>query len=643
MYEGGLLNYTLLEGINNPEDLKKLSVEELPKLCDEIRECLIENVSKTGGHLASSLGVVELTVALHYIFDTPEDVIVWDVGHQGYAHKILTERKDRFHTLRQYGGISGFLKREESVYDAYGAGHASTALSAGFGIAVARDKKKEDFRVVSVFGDGALTGGLCYEAINNIGSSNVPKFLAILNDNNWSISENVGAINKYLNNFAQTTLYNRFRRRVREGLEKFPRIGKQMTFLARRIEEGARGILTSGALFEALGFDYIGPIDGHNLKELIRTLKNLKDTSHPVLLHITTKKGKGYPPAEKEPEDYHGVKPFCPEDGLIDTIPGVLLYQDVFGKELKNLAEIDERIVGITAAMPTGTGIIPFLKSYPERFYDVGIAEEHAVVFSAGLASRGLKPYVAIYSTFLQRSYDQIVHDVSLQKLPVVFCIDRAGLVGEDGPTHHGTFDLSYLIHIPNMIICAPKDGNELRNLMFSALKYDKGPFAIRYPKAEAIPYNEETKPEEIEIGKWEILKEGKDVAILAVGSMVSEAMKAATILKDCGIEVEVVNARFVKPLDIDYIKNRLFSFSKIVTVEENSIIGGFGSYIGIVLEELEMKIIKLSLGIPDRFITQGKRSILLDEIGLTGEKIAEKIVSFLRKSDSNLLKIHSK
>ena len=625
------MGYHYLDKINLPEDLRKLKEDDLPLLCEEIRSFLIESVSKTGGHLASSLGVVELTVALHYVFDTPKDQIVWDVGHQAYAHKILTGRKDKFHTLRQYHGISGFLKRDESEYDCYGAGHASTALSAAFGLATAREKLRGDYRVAAVFGDGALTGGLCYEAINNIGSSNIPKFLAILNDNNWSIAENVGAINKYLNDFAQTPLYYRFRRRVREGLERFPRIGKPMTFLARRIEEGARGILTSGALFEALGFDYIGPVDGNNIKEVIKTLRNLKDIDHPVLLHITTKKGKGYAPAEKEPEDYHGVKPFCPEEGFVETEPQQLLFQDVFGRELRRLGGISEKVVGITAAMPSGTGIVPFAEKYPERFYDVGIAEAHAIVFSAGLAVKGIRPYVAIYSTFLQRAYDPIVHDVALQNLPVVFCIDRAGLVGEDGTTHQGAFDLSYLLHIPHIIVSAPKDGNELKNLMFTALKHEGGPFAIRYPKAVAEPYDPDEEPKEIEVGRWEVLKSGKDVAILAVGSMIPAALDVSDLLKAKGIDCEIVNARFLKPADEEYLSGRIASFGSVVVIEENSVIGGFGSYIRQLLAERGMRQRFLSIGIPDRFITHGKRPLLFDEIGLTPSQMAEKIKEFLK------------
>lgn len=634
------MSYTYLDKINSPDDLKKLSEEALLVLCEELRSFLIESILKTGGHLASSLGTVELSVALHYVFDTPNDKIVWDVGHQAYVHKIITGRRDKFNTLRQYGGVSGFLKRSESEYDFYGAGHASTALSAAYGIAIGRDNQKEGHRVVAVFGDGALTGGICYEAINNIGSSGIPKFIAILNDNKMAISKNVGAINKYLNNFVQTPLYNRFRRRVREGLERFPKIGKQMSFLARRIEEGARGILTSGALFEALGFDYIGPIDGHNLKELIKVLNNLKDCDHPVLLHITTIKGKGYAPAEAEPEGYHGLSPFCPDESLVETGPKLFLFQDVFGKELVRLGKKDQKVIGITAAMPLGTGITPFFEKFPERSFDVGIAEGHAVIFAAGLAVKNMKPFVAIYSTFLQRAYDPIIHDVALQNLPVVFCIDRAGIVGEDGSTHHGNFDLSYLLHIPNMVVSSPKDGNEFKDLMFTAYKYNKGPFAIRYPKSVAEPYDEEKEPIELKIGNWEVISKGKDVAILAVGPMVKTALESAKILERNGVFPEVVNARFLKPLDEEYLKNNLSHFSTVVTVEENSKIGGFGAYLDFSLQNLAIKVRRLTIGIPDKFVTHGKRDILLEEIGLSPQKIADNILIFLKEDNLKILKI---
>ena len=615
--------YVLLENINSPADLRALPEESLPDLCEELRSYLIEVVSEVGGHLSSSLGVVELTVALHYALDTPKDPLVWDVGHQAYIHKILTGRRESLRTIRQYGGLSGFLKRSESECDVYGAGHASTALSAAYGMAVARDLLGRNCRVAAVFGDGALTGGLCYEALNNSGAAHHRKFLAILNDNQMSISPNVGAVHRYLNNFVQTPLYQRFRRRVREGLERIPRVGKPMTFLARRIEEGAKGIITPGALFEALGFDYYGPVDGHDIKELVKTLRNLRDLDHPVLLHVMTVKGKGYAPAEESPEGYHGVKPFSPDEGIQPPAAnGQPAFQDAFGASLLQLARLDDRVVGITAAMPTGTGILPFAEAFPSRFFDVGIAEEHATVFAAGLAARGLRPVCAIYSTFLQRAYDPIVHDCAIQHLPVMFCMDRAGLAGEDGPTHHGAFDLAYLRHIPGMVVAAPKDGNELRNLMATALKYDGGPFAIRYPKASAAPFDREGEPVVLPLGSWEVVREGRDAAVLAVGPMVGVALKAAEAAKEKGLDVEVVNCRFIKPLDEEYLAKRLSSFARVVTVEEGVLQGGFGSALLEWKEAAGVSTPVHRLGLPDDYIPHGPRARLLQDVGLTAENV---------------------
>lgn len=630
-----MARYALLEKIASPRELRALPEDQLPLLCEELRAYLIEVVSGIGGHLASSLGVVELTVALHYVLETPDDLLVWDVGHQAYIHKILTGRREALKNIRQYGGISGFLKRSESEFDVYGAGHASTALSAAYGLAVARDLKGLKHRVAAVFGDGALTGGLCYEALNNAGASHKP-FLAILNDNNMSISPNVGAINRYLNDFVQTPLYMRFRRRVREGLERIPRYGKPMTFLARRIEEGAKGILTPGALFEALGFDYFGPVDGHDVKELVKTLRNLKDLDHPVLLHVMTVKGKGYAPAEESPEGYHGVKPFCPEEGIQPSVPGKPTFQDVFGESLAQLARRDTRVVGITAAMPTGTGIVPFAEEFPERFFDVGIAEEHAVVFAAAMACQGLRPVCAIYSTFLQRAYDPIVHDAALQHLPVVFCMDRAGLAGEDGPTHHGTFDLAYLRHIPGVIVAAPRDGNELRNLMATAIACEEKPFAIRYPKCLAGPFDPEGQPELLEVGRWSVVRPGSDAAILAVGPMVEEALLAAEELLRKGLSVEVVNCRFVKPLDEEYLSGRLPSLARVVTVEEGCLEGGFGSGVLEWREKNRLQTPVFRMGLPDSFIGHGPRGRLLADVGLDASGIAKTLTEgWIRKATS--------
>ncbi len=619
----------LLDHIQSPKDLRALPEEKLPQLCAELRDHLIAVVSEVGGHFSSSLGVVELTVALHYTFETPKDRIVWDVGHQAYIHKILTGRKEALKTIRQYGGISGFLKRSESPYDAYGAGHASTALSAALGMAVARDLLGEKYRVAAVFGDGALTGGLCYEAFNNAGAGR-RQFLAVLNDNNMSISPNVGAINRYLTNFTSTHLYQRFRREVRGRLERMPRLGPRLSLLARRIEEAAKTVLTPGALFEAMGMSYFGPLDGHDVLGLVHALRNLRDADSPTVLHVLTVKGKGYGPAEEEPEGYHGVKPFCPDEGIVPSEPGKPMFQDAFGTILCEFARKDPRVVGITAAMPTGTGIVPFAREFPARFFDVGIAEEHAVVFAAGLAAQGLRPVCAIYSTFLQRAYDPIVHDTAIQHLPVIFCMDRAGLAGEDGPTHHGAFDLSYLRHVPGMVVAAPKDGNELRDLMATALAWQEGPFAIRYPKGVAEPFEPGREPRPIPVGSWEVLREGRDVALLAVGSMVPVSLKAAEALLARGVSAEVINCRFVKPLDEACLEGALARFSRLVVLEENVLSGGFGSA---VLERAQTgpgSASILRLGLPDRFVPHGPRARLLDDVGLSPATVAERVAAFL-------------
>ena len=620
----------LLDGINTPEDLRKLPEEDLPELCEQLRAYLLDVVSGIGGHLSSSLGSVELTVALHYALDTPKDQIVWDVGHQAYIHKVLTGRRESLKTIRQYGGISGFTKRSESPSDCYGAGHASTALSAAYGIAVGRDIRKEEFRVAAVFGDGALTGGLCYEAFNNAGNSS-RRLLAVLNDNKMSISPNVGAINNYLTNFATTNLYQSFRARVRDGLESIPRFGKSMSLLARRIEESAKGVITPGALFEALGFNYFGPFDGHDVVALVGLIRNLRDLDRTVLLHVLTQKGKGYGPAEDEPENYHGVKPFCQDDGIVPSIPGEPSYQEIFGQTLTKMASEDDRIVAITAAMTTGTGLTSFAEAHPDRFFDVGIAEEHAVVFACGMATRGLKPVCAIYSTFLQRAYDQVVHDAALQHLPVVFCMDRAGFAGEDGPTHHGTFDISYLRHIPGMVLAAPSDGNDLADLLATAAVYDAGPFAIRYPKGTTKKFDPGRRGSNLPIGSWEVKLEGKGTMILAVGPMVDVALKAVESL-DPATRPEVVNCRFIKPLDAAYLSEKVPRFNEIVTIEENALAGGFGSAILEWIEDAGLKVPVRRMGIPDEFVTHGSRGQLLEEVGLTAGALASLIADGAQK-----------
>ncbi len=622
--------YPILDTIDSPEDLRALPESSLPQLCQELRNYLVEVVSGIGGHFSSSLGVVELTVALHYVMDTPNDKLVWDVGHQAYIHKILTGRREALKTIRQKDGLSGFLKRTESEYDVYGAGHASTALSAAYGMASARDIKGDKYQVAAVFGDGALTGGLCYEALNNAGAEHKRAFLAILNDNMMSISPNVGAIHRYLNNFVQTNLYRTFRKRVKDGLERVPRYGKPMTHLARRIEEAAKGILTPGAIFEAMGFEYYGPLDGHDVLELVRNLRKFKDMEHPVLFHVITQKGKGYAPAEASPEGYHGVKPFCPEEGIVPAPPGKPVFQNVFGASLLQLAREDDRVVGITAAMPTGTGIVPFAEAFPERFFDVGIAEEHAVVFACGMATQGLRPVCAIYSTFLQRAYDPIIHDAALQHLPVMFCMDRAGIAGEDGPTHHGVMDIAYLRSIPDLVLAAPRNGDELRNLMATALVHDDGPFAIRYPKDAAGQYAPDGVPESLPIGSWDVVRPGKTAAVLAVGPMVEEALAAAEKLAGRGVDIEVVNCRFIKPMDEAYLADRLATFTHVVTVEEGVLQGGFGSAVLEWKETAGLAVPVTRMGIPDRFLTHGPRGVLLKELGLCADGIARTLTAAL-------------
>ncbi len=620
----------LLDKIDSPEELKKLKIEELQLLADEVREFIIDVVSKKGGHLASSLGVVELTLALHYIFDSPKDKFVFDVGHQGYVHKILTGRKKQFMTLREYKGISGFLKMSESNYDCYGAGHASTSISAALGMAVARDMKGDDYKIVSIIGDGAITGGLAFEGLNNAGHSG-RDILVVLNDNEMSISRNVGAISHYLTNLTTNLTYKRIKKDIYSVIEKVPSLGETLSDVIRKMEMGMKNVLVPGSLFQALGFHYYGPIDGHDLKELSSILKKLKNARSPVLLHVITQKGKGYAPAENNPDQFHGVGPFDKNTGEPLSQGGCLQYTNVFGKSIVELAQEDNQFVAITAAMCGGTGLEDFRGKYPDRFYDVGIAEGHAVTFAAGLATSGIRPIVAIYSTFLQRAFDPVIHDVAIQNLPVIFVLDRAGLVGADGPTHHGSFDLSYLRLIPNMIISAPKDGNELKNLLYTALKSARSPFAIRYPKDACPAYDQKKTPRAIEVGSWEILKEGQGIALLAVGSMVSQALAAAAILKEEGQEVTVVNCRFIKPMDGKVLKEIRERCHLIITAEENSLKGGFGEGVDETLESLRLSLSGVyHLGIPDAFIEHGSRKKLLKSIGLTPEEISDYVLKKL-------------
>jgi len=618
----------LLPRINSPADLKPLSLRQLEQLSGEIREYIISVVSRVGGHLGPSLGVVELTLALHKTFDSPADKIVWDVGHQAYPHKIITGRRDRFPTLRQYGGVTGFVNPAESPHDAFGVGHASTSIAAALGMAAARDLQGEKHRVVTVTGDGSMTGGLAFEALNNAGHSG-RDLLVILNDNEMSISPNVGAISHYLTSITANPFYNRVKEEVKAILERVP-LGEPVGELAKRVEHNLKNLLVPGALFQALGFHYYGPIDGHDLAELLAVLGRLKNAKGPVLLHVLTKKGKGYAPAEGDACTFHGVSPFDAATGKTngDEAQGLPSYNEVFAETLSEISDRDPGVVAITAAMTDGTGLVGYRQRFPDRFFDVGIAEAHAVCFAAGLATHRIRPVVAIYSTFLQRAYDQIIHDVGIHGLPVVFCLDRAGLVGPDGPTHHGVFDLSYLRSVPNLIVAAPKDGDEMRDLLITALEQKDRPFAIRYPKTPCVRYTADSPGRALPIGSWEVLREGEGVCLLAVGAMVEACEKAAVLLEERGIRAGVVNCRFVKPLDRELLRRLRTEHSLLVTVEENVICGGFGAGVHEALAEMEMDAKPLAhLAVPDRFVTHGSRDELLEEVGLTPSRIAARVL----------------
>jgi len=623
-----LEGYGILRNYAGPQQLKSMDYEELEKLAEEVRRYIVEVTSKNGGHVGPSLGVVELTVALLRVFNPPEDVIVWDIGHQAYSWKILTDRKELFRTLRQYGGISGFLKREESPYDAFGAGHSSTSISAGLGFRVGKDLKGEkDKFVVSVIGDGALTAGMAYEALNNAGHLRPDRFIVILNDNEMSISPNVGAISTYLSKIISGHFVQETRQKVKKLLQRFGDVPLRVMKLT---EELLKGIISPGVLFEELGFNYIGPVDGHDLPSLETTLKNVKEIEGPVLVHVYTKKGKGYKPAEENPVKWHGVAPYKVESGEIIKKASPPSWTSVFGKAIVELGERDEKIVVVTPAMKEGSGLTEFAERFPKRFFDVGIAEQHACTFAAGLAAEGLRPVASYYSTFLQRAYDQLVHDVALQKLPVTFAVDRAGLVGEDGPTHHGAFDLSFLRCVPDLVICAPKDEQELRDLLYTGI-YSGKPFVLRYPRGSA--YGVPTEGfKEVPIGSWEELIEGEDAVVLAVGYPVYQALRASEELYKEGIKVGVVNARFVKPMDEKMLEELAGKYDLFITVEENALAGGFGSG---VLEFFAKKgILKrvVNLGIPDRFIEHGKQDLLRKKLGIDAEGIAKKVREELLK-----------
>lgn len=619
----------ILEDLNLPDDIKNLDYGELDKLAHEVREFMIGSVSKTGGHLAPSLGVVELTIALLKVFNPLHDRIVWDVGHQSYAYKILTDRKDKFHTLRQYGGISGFNKIRESPYDAFGVGHTSTSIASALGIKTASDMKHKDQKVVAVIGDGAMTAGLAYEAINYLGHLD-KNMIVILNDNEMSISPNVGAMSSYLSRIMTGEIYTRFRKDVANVFEHAP-MGSTFLHVAKKMEEGVKGFFTPGILFEEFGLKYIGPINGHNIKDLTKALHNAEIQDGPALIHVGTKKGKGFKPAEENPEKFHGVSAFDIKTGEAVKFGKKKTYTGVFGDKICEMAEKNKNIVAITAAMPDGVGLRKFSEKYPERFFDVGIAEQFAVTYSAGLAVNGLKPYVAIYSTFLQRAFDSIIHDVALQNLPVTFCIDRGGIVGADGPTHHGTFDLSYLRLIPNITIMAPKDGRELEEMLELSNLTD-GPVAIRYPRGSADEYDFEHQP--VKLGEPEIIFAEGDYAIVSLGHIFSESYKLYNKINDSGEKCSLINLRFLKPLNDKKLLEILSSKKGVILVEENALNGGACEKIQSLLVENGYKGNIMKFGIPDEFVPHGDIPSLRKSIGLTAEQIYEKFKDKWLKND---------
>ncbi|MGQ9647348.1 MAG: 1-deoxy-D-xylulose-5-phosphate synthase [Thermodesulfobacteriota bacterium] len=629
----------VLDRIEHPFDIKKLDMEELETLCSELRQEIIATVSKNGGHLASNLGVVELTVALHYVFDFPRDKLIWDVGHQSYSHKILTGRRDRFHTLRQYEGISGFPKRDESPYDAFDSGHSGTSISSALGMAEARRQKGEEGKMIALIGDGSMTSGLAFEGLNQAGHID-QDLIVILNDNEMSISPNVGALSSYLNRLMTGQFVHRFREDIKAFLETLPRIGKSALRFAKQAEESLKGLLMPGLLFEELGLKYIGPIDGHRLDYLIETLQNVKKLKGPILIHVITKKGKGYPPAEANPARYHSVPPFIietgePKQGSSADIP---TYTEVFGETLCRLAAEHRNLIAITAAMQSGTGLERFSKEFPDRFYDIGIAEQHAVTFAAGLALEGMKPVVAIYSTFLQRAYDQILQDVGLQNLPVVFALDRGGIVGEDGPTHQGLFDFSYLRHIPNLILMVPKDEDELQHMVKTAVECPR-PVAFRYPRGKGEGVKRNPVLHRVEIGKGEVLREGPDLLILAIGTTVHPSLRAAERLEASGIHATVINSRFLKPLDEGLIGDLARKIGKVLTVEENVLQGGFGSAVLELFQEIGLSPLQVKrLGIPDVFVEHGSPSLLRAKYGIDETGIYQAAKEMVEKEKTSSL-----
>ena len=629
--------YRLLDTVNSPADLRDLSVAEMEQLARELRETIITTVARTGGHLAPSLGVVELTLALHYVFDTPRDRLVWDVGHQAYAHKLLTGRKDRFATLRQYRGLSGFPKRAESEYDPVGAGHSSTSISYSLGMAAAKAIQGEPGKVIAVIGDGSMTAGMAFEGLNHAGDLD-RDLIVILNDNEMSISKNVGALSSFLSRKMTSRTIRRLRDHIEDRLMALSSVGENILTMLRKSEENLKNLFTPGMLFEALKFKYVGPIPGHELDDLIATLENVRDNSHgPVLVHVITTKGKGYKPAETNPGEFHGVGPFDVATGTpVKSVSRGVSYTRVFGDTLCRLARTDKRVVAITAAMPGGTGLLPFAAEFPDRFFDVGIAEQHAVTFAAGLALEGLRPFFAVYSSFMQRSLDQLIHDVCLPNLPVTIALDRSGVVGDDGPTHHGVFDLAFLRFIPNLVVMAPADENELQHMLHTALAHH-GPVVLRYPRGNGEGVALEPDFHRLEIGRGTVLREGTDVLLLPIGNRVGPAMAAAARLEAQGIDAAVINPRFLKPLDSDLIADWAARTGRVVTVEDNCVQGGFGSAVLEALNERGLHLPVRRLGYADRFIEHGPQAVLWRAAGIDADGIARSVLDLLRPDQTQL------
>ena len=616
----------ILESINSPADVKRLSIAELTQLAAEIRERLIQSVAKTGGHIGPNLGVVELTIAMHYVFDTPTDSFIFDVSHQAYVHKLLTGREKHFHTIRQPDGLNGFMLRTESKHDSYGAGHAGTALSAALGMAVGRDMSGGKEHIVALAGDAAFTNGISFEALNNI-AAQTRRLIIVLNDNEWSIDKNVGAIAEYFHKIATNSMYNSLHDKAAGLVEKFG--GKAARHVARKAEEAAKGLVGRGIIFEEFGLSYFGPIDGHNLPLLIETFKFLKQQNKPVVLHAITQKGRGFQPAIEGQKKFHGLGPYHPETG--ETKPaGQKTYSEIFAETLSKLADKNDKVVAITAAMPNGTALDLFRPIHPKRYFDVGIAEEHAVIFAAGMATKGYKPFCAIYSTFLQRAFDQIVHDVCLQNLPVVFCMDRGGLSGDDGPTHHGLFDISYLRGIPNLIHMVPRDEDELADMMYTAMLHD-GPAAIRYPRGIGPGVAVKAQPRAMEIGKAEVLRDGYDVAVFALGAMMGEGERLAEMMEAQGLSVALIDPRFAKPIDTECVNLYGQRCGLLITLEDHVLAGGFGSAVLECVNELELAVPVIRIGWPDAFIEHGKVESLRAKYGLTAEAAMDRAAAYVR------------